>query len=152
VGAAGASGAGQGDKRPAEDAREYARRLRSPPIDQVLGDVVVGLLHAAQAKLGRRDARLLTGVTAVAHEHAPLPAGRTHQADRPGAGATAAGSGERGKPREPAGPAGGQRSGPGPGPAAGRCSAVHGAIIRAVGERLGAVHTHFRPRLEGRTR
>jgi hypothetical protein len=119
VGAAGASGAGQGDKRPAEDAREYARRLRSPPIDQVLGDVVVGLLHAAQAKLGRRDARLPTGVTAVAHEHAPLPAGRTHQADRPGAGATAAGSGERGKPREPAGPAGGQRSGPGPGPAAG---------------------------------
>jgi hypothetical protein len=84
VGTAGASGAGQGDKRPAEDAREYARRLRSPPIDQVLGDVVVGLLHAAQAKLGRRDARLLTGVTAVAHEHARpyLPGELTRQIDQ----------------------------------------------------------------------
>jgi hypothetical protein len=70
VGTAGPSGADQGDKRPAEDAREDARRLRSLPVDQVLGNVLFSLLHAAQVKLGRQDARLLIDVTAVAHEHA----------------------------------------------------------------------------------
>jgi hypothetical protein len=49
----------QGDKRSAEDAREHARRLRSLPADHVLGDVLFSLLHAAQVKLGRLDARLL---------------------------------------------------------------------------------------------
>ena len=70
MGNAGPGGAGQGDKRSAEDAREYARRLRSLPADQVLGDFLFSLLNAAQVKLGRRDARLLIDVTAVAHEHA----------------------------------------------------------------------------------
>jgi hypothetical protein len=53
-----------------QDAREYARRLRSLPVDQVVRDVLFSLLNAAQVKLGRRDARLLIDVTAVAHEHA----------------------------------------------------------------------------------
>jgi hypothetical protein len=53
-----------------EDARELARRLRSLPVDQVVRDVLFTLLNAAQVKLGRRDARLLIDMTAVAHEHA----------------------------------------------------------------------------------
>ena len=52
----------------AED--EHARQLRSLPADQVIGDVVFSLLNVAQVKLGRRDARLLIDITAVAHEHA----------------------------------------------------------------------------------
>jgi hypothetical protein len=81
AGTAGPGGAGPGDKGSAEDAREYARRLRSLPVGQVLGDVLVSLLHAARVKLGRRDARLLIDVTAVAHEHARryLPGELTRQ-------------------------------------------------------------------------
>jgi hypothetical protein len=84
VGTAGASGAEQGDKRSAEDAREYARRLRSLPVDQVIGDVLFSMLNAAQMKMGRRDARLLIDVTAVAHEHARpyLPSELTRQIDQ----------------------------------------------------------------------
>ncbi len=84
MGTAGPGDAGQGDERPAEDAREYARRLRSLPADQVLGDFLFSLLHAAQVKLGRRDARLLIDVTAVAHEHARpyLPGELTRQIDQ----------------------------------------------------------------------
>jgi hypothetical protein len=70
VGTAGPGGAGRGDKRSAEDARDYARRLRSLPVGQVLGDLLFSLPNAAHVKLGRRDARLLIDVTAVAHEHA----------------------------------------------------------------------------------
>ncbi len=53
-----------------EDVREYARQLRSLPVEQVMGDILFSLLNAAQVKLGRRDARLLIDVSAVAHEHA----------------------------------------------------------------------------------
>jgi len=70
MGTAEPGGAGQGGERSAEDAREYARRLRALPVDQVLGDFLFSLLNAAQVKLGRRDARLLIDVAAVAHEHA----------------------------------------------------------------------------------
>ena len=70
MGTAEPGGAGQGGERSAEDAREYARRLRALPVDQVLGGFLFSLLNAAQAKLGRRDARLLIDVAAVAHEHA----------------------------------------------------------------------------------
>jgi hypothetical protein len=74
----------QGDKRPAEDARDYARRLRSLPVDQLIGDLLFSLLNAAQVKLGRRDARLLIDVTAVAHEHARphLPGEFNRQVDQ----------------------------------------------------------------------
>jgi len=82
-------GAGQADEQPAEeareaaDAREYARRLRAFPADQVLRDFLFSLLNAAQVKLGRRDARLLIDVAAVAHEHARphLPGELTRQID-----------------------------------------------------------------------
>ncbi len=68
----------------AADAREQMRRLRSLPIDQVLGDVLFSLLQAAQVKLGRRDARLLIDVAAVAHEHARpyLPGELTQQVEQ----------------------------------------------------------------------
>lgn len=71
MGTAEPGGAGQQDKRSAEDARDHAGRLRSLPAGQVLGDFLFSLLNAAQVKLGRRDARLLIDVAAaVAHEHA----------------------------------------------------------------------------------
>jgi len=84
MGSAEPGGAGQGGKRSAEDAREYARRLRALPVDQVLGDFLFSLLNAAQVKLGRRDARLLIDVAAVAHEHARphLPGELTSQIDQ----------------------------------------------------------------------
>jgi hypothetical protein len=50
---------------------------------------------ARRPVVDRRDRR-------GARARAPLPTGRTHQADRPGPGTAAAGSGERGKPPEPA--------------------------------------------------
>ena len=70
--------------RPADDVREYVQRMRSLPVDQVIGDVVFSLLDAAQVKLGRRDARLLIDVGAVALEHARpyLPGELTKQIDQ----------------------------------------------------------------------
>jgi hypothetical protein len=70
--------------QPAEDPGEYVRRIRSLPVDQVLGDVLFSLLQAAQVKVGRRDARLLIDVTAVAHEHARryLPGELAKQVDQ----------------------------------------------------------------------
>jgi hypothetical protein len=84
VGTAGPDGTEQADKRSAEDAGEYVRRLRSLPVGQVLADVLFNLLHTAQVKLGRRDARLLIDMTTVAHEHARpyLPGELTRQIDQ----------------------------------------------------------------------
>jgi hypothetical protein len=58
--------------------------MRSAPVDQVISDVLFSLLHAAQVKVGRRDARLLIDVTAVAHEHARryLPGDLAKQIDQ----------------------------------------------------------------------
>lgn len=68
--AAGPDEAAQEDKQSGEGTREQLSQLRSLPVDQLIGDVLFRLLHAAQAKVGRRDARLLIDVTAVAHQHA----------------------------------------------------------------------------------
>jgi hypothetical protein len=55
MGTAGPGGsAGHEQTRPAEDAREPMRRMRSLPVGQVIGDVLFSLLNAAQVKLGRR--------------------------------------------------------------------------------------------------
>ena len=77
-------GTGQEQAESAEDAREYVRRLRSLPVDQVIGEVMFSLLNAAQVKLGRRDARLLIDVSSVAHEHARpyLPGELSRQIDQ----------------------------------------------------------------------
>jgi hypothetical protein len=63
------SGAEHERTRSAEDVGEYAQRMRSLPVEQVIGDAVFSLLNAAQVKLGRRDARLLIDLSTVAHEH-----------------------------------------------------------------------------------
>jgi len=77
-------GTGQEQAESAEEAREYVRRLRSLPVDQVIGEVMFSLLNAAQVKLGRRDARLLIDVSSVAHEHARpyLPGELSRQIDQ----------------------------------------------------------------------
>jgi hypothetical protein len=68
----------------AEDAREYVEQIRSLPVEQIIADVLFSLLQAAQIKLGRRDARLLIDLSAVAHEHARpyLPDELTKQVDQ----------------------------------------------------------------------
>ena len=63
-------GTGQEQAQSGEEAREYVRRMRSLPVDEVIREVLFGLLNAAQVKLGRRDARLLIDVSTVAHEQA----------------------------------------------------------------------------------
>ena len=77
------AGAEQERAPSAEEVREYMQRLRSLPVEQVISDVVFSLLNAAQVKLGRRDARLLIDMTAVALEHVRtyLPAELTKQID-----------------------------------------------------------------------
>jgi hypothetical protein len=77
-------GDGAEHERDSQDAFEYARRVRSLPVDEVLGNVLFTLLDAANLKLGRRDARLLIDVTAVAHEHARpyLPGELTERIDQ----------------------------------------------------------------------
>jgi hypothetical protein len=83
VDAAGPDG-GQDERTPSEDdVHRHIQRMRELPVEQVIGEVVFSLLNAAQIKLGRRDARLLIDVTAVAHEHARpyLPDKLTKQVD-----------------------------------------------------------------------
>jgi hypothetical protein len=85
VDTAGPGGGAERERTPsAEDVREYVQRMRSLPVEQVIGDVVFSLLNAAQVKLGRRDARLLIDVGTVAHEHARpyLPEELTKQIDQ----------------------------------------------------------------------
>jgi hypothetical protein len=84
VSAAGPGGAEHETTQPGEDPGEYVRRMRSLPVDQVIGNVLFSLLQAAQIKVGRRDARLLIDVTAVAHEHARgyLPGDLAKQIDQ----------------------------------------------------------------------
>jgi hypothetical protein len=78
------SGAGDEEARSAEEAREYVQRIRSLPVEQIIGDVVFSMLNAAQIKLGRRDARLLIDLTAVSQQHARpyLPEELTKQIDQ----------------------------------------------------------------------
>lgn len=55
-----------GDDGPSEEeVRQYLSQMRGAPADQVIVEVVQGLLNAAQVKLGRNDARLLLDATAA---------------------------------------------------------------------------------------
>jgi hypothetical protein len=114
----------------AQDVREYVQRLRALPVEQVIGDVLLSLLNAAEVKLGRRDARLLIDMAAVAHDHArsylpdelneqveqalgQLRLGQVSAEGHPG------GPGDREEndlDRAPAPPAGSPQSPPGPAP------------------------------------
>jgi hypothetical protein len=84
MGTAAPGDAGHEEPVSANDAGDYARRLRSLPVDEVLREFLFSLLNTAQVKLGRRDARLLIDVTAVAHDHARhyLPGELTRQIDQ----------------------------------------------------------------------
>ncbi len=58
-----------GDDGPSEEeVRQYLAQMRGAPADQVLVEVVQGLLNAAQVKLGRNDARLLLDATAALND------------------------------------------------------------------------------------
>lgn len=60
------SAAGGGEDQPSEEeVRAYLGQLRAAPADQVLAEVLSGLLNAAQVKVGRRDARVLLDATAT---------------------------------------------------------------------------------------
>ncbi|MDR2983240.1 MAG: hypothetical protein LBV34_00210 [Nocardiopsaceae bacterium] len=77
-------GAGHEPTPSADEIRDYAQQMRSLPVEHVIGEVLFSLLNAAQVKLGRRDARLLIDISAVAHEHARkhLPDELTKQIDQ----------------------------------------------------------------------
>lgn len=47
-----------------EEVRQYLSQMRAAPAEQVVAEVLQGLLNAAQVKLGRRDARLLLDAAA----------------------------------------------------------------------------------------
>ncbi len=47
-----------------EEVRQYLAQMRGAPVEQVVAEVLQGLLNAAQVKLGRNDARLLLDIAA----------------------------------------------------------------------------------------
>jgi hypothetical protein len=61
---------GGGAQPSEEEIREYARQLRVLPVEQIVADTLSSLLSGAQAKLGRRDARLLIDLTTMSLTHA----------------------------------------------------------------------------------
>lgn len=64
--------------------REYLAQLRSVPADRVLLETMSGVLTAAQAKIGRNDARLMIDLSALMLDHARqyLPAAQAQQFDQ----------------------------------------------------------------------
>lgn len=60
--------AGQPGEPSEEEVRQYLAQMRGAPADQVVVEVVQGLLNAAQVKLGRNDARLLLDATAAIND------------------------------------------------------------------------------------
>jgi hypothetical protein len=52
-----------------EQARQYVAQLRSAPAEQIVIELLSGLLNAAQIKLGRRDARLLIDLGSMLLDH-----------------------------------------------------------------------------------
>lgn len=78
-----ASSAGEPAQPTEEEIREYTRQLRALPVERLVADAVSTLLNGAQAKLGRRDARLLIDLATISVEHARdhLPADLGKQVD-----------------------------------------------------------------------
>ena len=52
-----------------EQLREYLSQLREAPAEQIVAELLSSTLNAAQAKLGRRDARLLIDLSTVMMDH-----------------------------------------------------------------------------------
>jgi hypothetical protein len=76
---------GAGRDEPSEsEYREYLARLRSIPADQVLLEALSGALTAAQAKIGRNDARLMIDLCGLMLDHTRdyLPAQQAQQFDQ----------------------------------------------------------------------
>lgn len=67
-----------------QEIREYLSRLRGAPAGQVIPEILFGLLNAAQAKLGRRDGRLMIDLSGLLLDHARphLPADEVAEMDR----------------------------------------------------------------------
>lgn len=78
-----AAGGDQGGQPSEEELREYLSQLRTVPADRIVLDALTSVLTAAQAKLGRRDARLLIDLSAATLDHtrAHLPDEQTRQFD-----------------------------------------------------------------------
>lgn len=75
----------EANQQPTEqEIREYLSRLRSAPVAQVVPEILYGLLNAAQAKLGRRDGRLMIDLSGLLLDHARrhLPAAEVAQMDQ----------------------------------------------------------------------
>lgn len=51
-----------------EEVRQYLAQMRGAPVEQVVAEVLQGLLNAAQVKLGRNDARLLLDIAAQVND------------------------------------------------------------------------------------
>ncbi|NED97595.1 hypothetical protein G1H11_20050 [Phytoactinopolyspora alkaliphila] len=64
--------------------REYLAQLRSVPADRIVLETMSGVLTAAQAKIGRNDARLMIDLSALMLDHARqyLPAQQAQQFDQ----------------------------------------------------------------------
>ncbi|NEE01308.1 hypothetical protein [Phytoactinopolyspora halotolerans] len=60
----------QQEQPSAEDVRRYLEQLRGVPCEQILTETLSGTLTAAQAKLGRHDARLLIDTAGLVFTHA----------------------------------------------------------------------------------
>lgn len=62
------------DARPPQDGpsedevRAYLAQMRGAPVDQIIAELVQGLLNAAQVKLGRQDSRLLIDLVATIND------------------------------------------------------------------------------------
>lgn len=63
-------GGTEGQQPSEEEVRQYLAQLRQAPAEQVLAEVLSGLLNAAQVKVGRRDGRLLIDLSATLLEGA----------------------------------------------------------------------------------
>lgn len=61
--------AAEGQQVSEEQAREYVKKLREAPAEQVVTEMISVLLNAAQVKLGRRDARLLIDLSSLVLDH-----------------------------------------------------------------------------------
>ena len=75
----------EANQQPTEqEIRQYLSQLRGTPAEQVVSEILYGLLNAAQAKLGRRDGRLMIDLSGLVLDHARrfLPAGHATQLDQ----------------------------------------------------------------------
>ena len=51
-----------------EEVRAYLAQMRGAPVDQIIAELVQGLLNAVQVKLGRQDARVLIDLVAMIND------------------------------------------------------------------------------------